>query len=161
MVVFGLKGVIVAYAGTLAGLSLAFAAGRLLPPNRLEALLGRLGIGLKLEGFDQAVSAAVTGTASRSGLRQKIATVLLRYRYLTLAILLNCPANAVIGGGGGLALFCGMSRDIRWMRFLPMIAIAVAPVPVLVLFGLLNVEPMLHHSGVLHDALTALKLFLP
>jgi len=159
MAVFGVKGVIIAYAGTLVGLSLAFAVGRFLSPKMLDVVLQKLGATDNARTLDDAISRATHN--SRHGILGKLGTLVLRYRCLALAILLNCPANAVIGGGGGIALLSGMSRDIHWTRFFLTIALAVAPIPILVLLGLMNVAPMLHHYGVLHDLLTALKQFLP
>jgi hypothetical protein len=157
--VFGVKGVIIAYAGTLVGLSLAFFAGRFLSPRMLDAVLRKLGASENSGTLDEAMNRVLRG--GRHDILGKLGMLMLRYRCLTLAILLNCPANAVIGGGGGIALLGGISRDISYTRFFLTIALAVAPFPILVLLGLMNVAPMLHHYGVLHDLLTALKQFLP
>jgi hypothetical protein len=51
---------------------------------------------------------------------------------LTLAVLLNLPGNIIIGGGGGIALIAGMTRLYSPPTYLTTIAIAVAPVPVIV-----------------------------
>lgn len=66
----------------------------------------------------------------------RLLPVLLRYRYLALAVALNVPGNFLIGGGGGIALFAGISRLYSVPGFLITIAISVAPVPIAVLvFG--------------------------
>jgi hypothetical protein len=54
-----------------------------------------------------------------------------------------------------------MSKDISWLRFLAMTAIATTPVPILVLMGLLNIDVFMEHTGVLHDFLTWAKVYLP
>ena len=37
---------------------------------------------------------------------------LLRYRYVALALAFNLPGNAVLGGGGGIAMMAGLSGII-------------------------------------------------
>ena len=59
--------------------------------------------------------------------------VLLNHRYLALAIIFNVPGNIVIGGGGGIALFAGLSRLFSPVATVSTIVLAVAPVPVLYL----------------------------
>jgi hypothetical protein len=67
---------------------------------------------------------------------KRLLPLLLRYRYLALAAALNIPGNYLIGGGGGIALFAGVSRLYSVPGFLITIALAVAPVPMAVLlFG--------------------------
>ena len=53
-------------------------------------------------------------------------------RYPLLAALINVPGNAVVGGGGGIALTAGFSRLFRpgWTALT--VALAVAPVPLIV-----------------------------
>jgi len=41
---------------------------------------------------------------------KRLLPLLLRHRYLALAAALNIPGNYIIGGGGGIALFAGVSR---------------------------------------------------
>jgi hypothetical protein len=53
---------------------------------------------------------------------------------LALAVSLNIPGNFLIGGGGGIGLFAGISRLYSVTGYLITISIAVAPVPVAVLF---------------------------
>ena len=61
---------------------------------------------------------------------------LIRSRYLALGVALNIPGNFLIGGGGGIALFAGISRMYTYVGFLITIVIAVAPIPIAVfLFG--------------------------
>jgi hypothetical protein len=62
------------------------------------------------------------------------------HRYLALAICLNVPGNAVVGGGGGLALLCGLSRQFDGRRFALTIALAVSPLPLLILTGILSLD---------------------
>ena len=53
--------------------------------------------------------------SGRKGYR--IATFLLRHRYLLFALLINMPGNSVLGGGGGIALVSGFARLYRWPPF--------------------------------------------
>ena len=60
----------------------------------------------------------------------------MRHRYLAVAVALSIPGNSVIGGGGGISLVAGMSRLFGFSRFVLTLAVAVAPVPLLiVIFG--------------------------
>lgn len=47
---------------------------------------------------------------------------------------LNLPGNALIGGGGGIALMAGMSRLFSFPLFLLSLTVAVSPVPLAILF---------------------------
>jgi len=122
------------YMATVAGLGLAYTAGYWLPPRLLAGFL----LGLRLDRTAALVSA--TGTQSpkrrlarlRARLRPKIGKILIRQRYLLLAILINLPGNAIIGGGGGIALTTGLSRLCAPLPTLATFIVAVAPVPVLV-----------------------------
>lgn len=157
MAMFGLSGVVVAYCGTLLGLSIAFWAGRILPRAFIGNGLRKLGIDRHASDLDDILRRSISGPGRLSSL----GATLFKNRYLTIAVLLNCPGNAVVGGGGGLALLSGMSKDVSWQRFLAMTAIATTPVPILVLMGLLNIEVFMEHTGVLHDFLIWAKGHLP
>jgi hypothetical protein len=157
MAMFGLSGVVVAYCGTLLGLSLAFWAGRILPGAFIGNGLRKLNFVNDVSDLDEFLQRSISGAGRLSSLW----ATLFRNRYLTIAVLLNCPGNAVVGGGGGLALLSGTSKDVSWLRFLAMITIATSPVPILVLMGLLNIEVFMEHTGVLHEFLTWAKGYLP
>ncbi len=60
----------------------------------------------------------------------------INFRYVSVALLVNLPGNALIGGGGGICMIAGLSRLFSTWIFALTIALAVAPVPVLVwIFG--------------------------
>lgn len=62
--------------------------------------------------------------------------LLRRGRYVMLAVLLNLPGNALIGGGGGIAMAAGLSRIFAPLPTLAIFAMATLPVPLTVwLFG--------------------------
>jgi hypothetical protein len=61
--------------------------------------------------------------------RARLLPGLVRHRHLALALAFNLPGNALIGGGGGIALAAGMSGLYPWLHYLLTVALAVAPVP--------------------------------
>ena len=126
------------YLCTVIGLSLSFILGRLIPLSVLAHIakdikLKRTSNLLKaIEPLDQKERLAyLTKNAPK-----RFLPLLLRYRYLALAVALNIPGNYLIGGGGGIALFAGVSRLYSVPGYLITIALSVAPVPIAVLlFG--------------------------
>ncbi len=129
---------ILVYLCTLAGLTLAYVVGRLIPLRvlihlahdchlaRTSELLERIAPMSKQEKLEFLIASAP----------RRIVPWLLRYRYVALAVALNIPGNYLIGGGGGIALFAGISRLFAAPAFLCTIVLAVAPVPLAVmLFG--------------------------
>jgi hypothetical protein len=91
---------------------------------------------------------ATQGAAARLG------NFLVSNRHITLAVCLNLPGNSVLGGGGGIAALCGLSGQFHWWRYVLTVMVATAPLPVLVLIGQVDIEPMLARHGVLHDVLS-------
>ena len=71
-------------------------------------------------------------TLLQSRLPTGIGPVIMRFRYLALAALINIPGNSVIGGGGGIALLAGLSGLFRLPVALLTVALATAPVPLMV-----------------------------
>jgi len=61
--------------------------------------------------------------------------------YLLIALMLNLPGNWVLGEGGGVSLMAGMSRSVSFQRFVLTVALAVAPIPMLVGSGLVALDP--------------------
>lgn len=157
MAVFGPQGALVAYAATLGGLSLVYALGRMLPERVIVELLGRVGIAVPQDGIASTMQDMVAGSRLRRTAPGRWGALLLEHRYVSLAICLNFPGNSVVGGGGGLGLLCGLSRQFSWRGFLLAVAVATSPVPILVLAGWLDLEPLMHHHGFLHDALTGIQ----
>jgi len=50
-----------------------------------------------------------------------------------VAAAFNIPGNALIGGGGGIALVAGMSGLFRLPTYILMVAIAISPIPLFLL----------------------------
>jgi hypothetical protein len=161
MIFFGRDGVIAAYLATIGGLSLAYAAAWSLPNQITLRWMSRLGLsdaagdpGAAINGMVANATVAAQGTDKGArGAAGKFASFLLDHRYLTLAACLNLPGNSVLGGGGGIAFLCGLSGQFHMRRFILTVVLATAPIPLLVLFGLVPLEPMLERHGIVHDLL--------
>lgn len=125
MVVFGKPGAVGAYLATLAGLNLAYLAGRLLgggiDPERVRLSAG---MEARLRRLARHLPGAALPVAA-------------------LAVLLNLPANTALGGGGGIALAYGATRALGWPTFAATVALATALVPALFLAGVLGAAHVL------------------
>lgn len=121
------------YIATLMGLMLAYCVGAMVPYRLLRQTLFDLHLYRacrlveKIEPLDSAARLALL----QDRLPARIAPIAIRYRTLVLALLINIPGNSVIGGGGGIMLFAGMSRLFNASTTALVLAVAVAPVPVL------------------------------
>ncbi|MCY0146744.1 hypothetical protein OEG84_03180 [Hoeflea sp. G2-23] len=134
IMVFGAKIAGFVYISTVLALCLAFAIGRLVPVAPLAAFV-------RARGFTQ-LYVMITRFSlldvddrkkylARQGPR-RLVPWLLRHRLLALIVLLNLPGNSLIGGGGGIAMITGLSRVVSFSTFLAIVALAVAPVPLVV-----------------------------
>ena len=109
MVLLGPKGVFLVYLCTLLSLSLSFAIGRLLPLKAFARFVGWLhlhksrDLALQLEPLNSEQKLDFLLKTAPS----KIVPFLLKHRYLMIALVLNLPGNALIGGGGGIGLITG------------------------------------------------------
>ena len=138
LVMLGAPIALLVYLCTVAGLSLSFILGRLIPLS----VLARLAKDIKLYRTSNLLK-SIEPLSKKQRLSyltnkapKRFLPLLLRYRYLALAVALNIPGNYLIGGGGGIALFAGVSRLYSVPGFLITILISVAPVPLAVmLFG--------------------------
>ena len=124
----------VVFLATFTGLSLSFLVGRFLPYRILHSFFVDLGFGSvsrlleRIEPLERDDRLALL----QSRLPRFLVPVLVKYRYLTLALALNIPGNSVIGGGGGIAMLAGLSGMFSTRAALATIALAVAPVPLLI-----------------------------
>ena len=135
-----LKGASIAplvYAATVLGLLMAYFVGRLMP----HAWVQRLFVDLRLRrASDMVAKLEPLSRKDRMALLiahapQWLAPVLRSGRYVALAVLLNLPGNALIGGGGGIAFVAGFSRLFRPFVTTVVIMIAVLPIPLAVYLG--------------------------
>lgn len=138
MVMLGPPIAILVYLCTVAGLSLSFVLGRLIPIR----ILVRMAHDFRLDQTARLLEAIEPLNRNQrldllvSLSSKRFLPLLLRYRYLALAVALNVPGNYLVGGGGGIALLAGVSRIYTIHGFLLTVMIAVSPVPLAVLiFG--------------------------
>ncbi|MEM7753301.1 MAG: hypothetical protein AAF230_07800, partial [Pseudomonadota bacterium] len=113
-----LKGAAIAplvYLATVLGLLIAFAAGRFLPHGWLHGMLADLRLERACLLVDRL--APMTREERLSHLTDRaprwLRPLIGAWRYPLLAALINVPGNAVVGGGGGIALTAGFSRLFR------------------------------------------------
>jgi hypothetical protein len=141
MCTFGKEGIVFVYIATVTGLIIAFLMGRMLPKRMVMALSEKLGFpqpgGNRSDEINFLLGNFFDNKKWRSNLLSK-------FRYPAIAVLLNMPGSNLIGGGGGIAFSCGISRNISFKLFLLTVVLAVSPVPLFAFFGVLQIEAILH-----------------
>lgn len=131
----GARIVVLVYGAMVTALLLSYLVGRLVPARATASAFGFLGLHrarhlvLRMAPLDAGGRLEFL-TASAP---HRIVPFLLRHRYVALAVLINLPGNTLVGGGGGIALAAGMSGLYPLLPFALTIALAVAPLPVLIL----------------------------
>ncbi len=144
MCVFGKEGIVLVYLFTVSGLNLAFLMGRCLPKNRIATWLKKLGFSrFSADSSDVIKEMLDHSTFGEKFSKHRIGSIVLKYRYLVLAVLFNLPGNYLLGGGGGISLICGASRSVSWKWFLFTVVFATSPVPILAFFGFIQIEALL------------------
>jgi len=126
------------YLATVCGLMLAFTAGRRLSPRAIRAVFLDLHMRRACELLDEIepLDPPARLARLRVNLPDWLGQRLTRWRYPAVALLLNLPGNALIGGGGGIMLVAGISGLFAPWQAALTVALAVAPVPLAVLlFG--------------------------
>ncbi|WP_300319898.1 hypothetical protein [Accumulibacter sp.] len=138
MMTLGSKGALLVYLCTVLALSTSFAIGRLTPARLVVRFLSWLHLDkasnlvCQLERMDRQRRLEFLNAQAPAA----IVPFILRHRCLALAVALNLPGNSLIGGGGGIGLIAGMSQLLPFHHYLPVTAVAVAPVPLwFFLFG--------------------------
>ena len=137
MMALGPKGVVLVYLCTVLSLSISYAIGRLIPLKTFAGMLGWL----HLHRFQRLVLQMAPLDSEQklkfliSAAPRKIIPFLLRHRYLMIAVLLNLPGNALIGGGGGIGVITGMSGLYSFSRYILLVTLAITPLPLLLLSG--------------------------
>ena len=126
------------YAATVLAMMLSYLLGRLLPGTTLVWILSlfRMRKAADLIGRAAALPPNDRLALLMEGSPPKTVRLALRHRYVALALLVNTPGNAVIGGGGGIMMMAGMSGIFAPVQTFIAIAIAVSPVPIAIMvFG--------------------------
>ncbi len=137
LAVFGAKVAMAVYAATVAALTLSCLIGRLLPLSLIATLFGSLGL-QRAKGLVQSLqplSAEQRFEVLIEHAPKRVVPVLLKHRYIAIIVALNVPGNAVIGGGGGIALLAGMSGLFTIPRFVASVSLAALPVPLVVILS--------------------------
>jgi hypothetical protein len=135
MVMFGPNIAPLVYGGTVLALMLSFLLGRLLPQHNIVEIfdLLRLRRAARLLRQLEVLDSRERLEFLLQNASTRIVPFLLRYRFLALMVALNLPGNAVIGGGGGIGLIAGFSRLFTLPKYALAVAVAVLPVPLMVL----------------------------
>jgi len=133
MMILGPKIVPLVYLCTLISLMLGFLVGRFILDKALVTLLKdlRLHRASRLLGELESLDARQRLSLILTRSPRRLLPFLIRYRYIALLLAINLPGNIVIGGGGGIAMMAGMSRLFSTPYYFLTIAIAVAPIPLL------------------------------
>lgn len=134
MLLLGSKSALLIYLCTLIALSISYTIGRFFPLRIVRRFLKWLYLEKaselisQLEPLDQQKKLEFLNRKTP----KKIAPFLLKHRFLTLAVVLNLPGNALIGGGGGIGLVVGMSKLVSFYKYFFIMALAILPVPLFV-----------------------------
>ncbi|MEL0108377.1 MAG: hypothetical protein VW802_15730 [Rhodospirillaceae bacterium] len=131
---FGHQVAVLIYAATVTALAISYLIGRLVPIRLIAKLFESLGQkrAVNLVHRLEPLSAEQRLETLIAHAPKRFVPSLLKYRYIAIAVALNVPGNAVIGGGGGIALLAGISGLFTFPRYLAIISIAVLPVPLTV-----------------------------
>lgn len=132
---FGHQLAMIIYAATVTALAISYLVGRLVPVRLIATLFRSLGLSRAedLVRRLEPLSAAQRLDALTAHAPRRIVPALLRHRYIAIAVALNLPGNAIIGGGGGIALLAGISGLFTFPRYFAIVALAVLPVPLAIL----------------------------
>ena len=132
---FGQQVAVLIYAATVAALVLSYLIGRMVPVRLIATFLESLGQqrAVKLVRRLEPLNAKQRLETLIAHAPKRIVPTLLKHRYIAIAVALNVPGNAIIGGGGGIALLAGISGLFTFPRYLAIVALAVMPVPLTIL----------------------------
>lgn len=136
MILLGSKGALLVYLCTVMALAISFIIGRKMPPHLIMQLLNWFhlyrasALVAQLEPLDQQQRLKYLYEKAPT----KLVPFLLKHRYLAIVAILNLPGNAFIGGGGGISVIAGMSKIFPFYVFILLVAVAVAPIPLLFYF---------------------------
>ena len=121
------------YAASIVSLTLSFLIGQLLPLTAIASVFRFIGLERAEELIHQLapLSSKQRLALLLSAAPKRFVAKLIKYRYLAIVILFNIPGNAIVGGGGGIALLAGTSGVFSAVPFIMAVAIAVLPLPLL------------------------------
>ncbi len=122
------------YFATVAGLILAYLAGRFIPDRWLHRVFLDLRLIRACQLLDtmRPLSPQRRLALMRQRLPGRLGDAAVRWRYLLLAALINLPGSALIGGGGGICLLAGLTGLFQLRATILTILLAVLPFPLAV-----------------------------
>ncbi len=135
MLFLGPGGIVLVYLCTQISLAPSFLIGRVVPRTALQSILRVMRFeraSRLLEELNDPIAFQRRQRLSNR-LQSRWLAVLLRNRYIALAVLLNLPGNAVIGGAGGIGAVAGASRLYGFSRYMLAVVLATTPVPAFLL----------------------------
>lgn len=122
------------YLATLAGMFTAFCVGQFVSLDWLHGVFRDLRLIRACRMLDRIKNTPrderLNGLAER--LPRWLSWVAVDYRYITIALLINLPGSIAIGGGGGIMMLAGLSRLFQTAKMFLTLAIATAPIPLVV-----------------------------
>ena len=132
---FGHQVAALIYAATVVALAISYLIGRLVPIRLIALLFESLGQqrSVSLVRRLEPLSAEQRLEVLIAHAPKRFIPTLLKYRYIAIAVVLNVPGNAIIGGGGGIALLAGISGLFTFPRYLAVVSLAVLPVPLTIM----------------------------
>lgn len=134
ILLFGSKLCFLVYVCTVAALIPPYLIGRLIPADYCARALKFVGLSKAqhlVERIAQ-LSAHQRLEYLLDNAPTRIGPFLIRHRFIALAIVLNIPGNIIIGGGGGIAMIAGMTGLYPLPRYFLTVAVAVAPIPLVI-----------------------------
>lgn len=137
MMVLGTDGIVLVYLATQLALAGAFVAGRRVPVRTLADLFGWLGLERARQLVDEVGRVPPAARMELLAARTPDGTVrvVLRHPLLAIALALNLPGNGLVGGAGGIAMIAGLTGACGLRCYVPVVAIATTPLPLLLLWG--------------------------
>ncbi|MFY9212311.1 MAG: hypothetical protein WAO69_14415 [Aestuariivita sp.] len=131
---FGAAIVPLVYGATVLAMLLAYAIGSLLPVTVLARILRFFRM---RRASDLVTRAAELEREDRLNLLLESAppralSLVLRHRYVALALAINVPGNSIVGGGGGIMILAGLSGLFAPLPTFLAIAIGVSPIPLVI-----------------------------
>lgn len=135
LLMFGGKASPIVYFGMVGALVLSFTVASFVPLPVLARFAQWLRLKRTAEFVNELANTLPQNRASvvSEKLDSRFGDVMLKNRYVVLALLLNLPGNSVLGGGGGLAFMAGISGLYKFWAYLISVLIAVAPIPLMFL----------------------------
>lgn len=134
ILLFGSKICFLVYVSTVLALIPPYIAGRLIPAKSCARAFEFVGL-TQAQHLIEKIAPLSAGQRLAYLLHNaptRFGPLLIRHRFVALALVLNLPGNVIIGGGGGIAMLAGMTGLYSAPSYLLTIAVAVAPVPLII-----------------------------